>query len=183
MAARWVYLPVLGAPLLHAPILRWDLLGSWKRPIDGGRSLRGRRLLGDNKTWRGAAAMTAGPLVATVALSRCGWWRSRLPAEVREASPAALGALLGLSVWVGELPNSFAKRRLGIAPGTQRSSPGGVALTVLDQGDFVLASALLLRPVWRMRLRDVAEAFATVAAVHLPISALGKLLGVRSSAL
>jgi CDP-2,3-bis-(O-geranylgeranyl)-sn-glycerol synthase len=183
VAARWVYLPVLGAPVLHAPILRFDLLQDWKVPIDGGRTFRGRRILGDNKTWRGAAAMTSGPLLATLLLSRSPWWRSKLPPEVRDAPAPALGLLLGLSVWAGELPNSFAKRQIGIAPGAQRSDAAGVALTVLDQGDFVLASALLLRPVWRMTPAQLAEAFATVAAVHLPIGVIGKLLGVRSSAL
>lgn len=45
-----VLLPVLGAPLLHAPVLRWDLLPGLKRPLDGGRDL-----FGDNKTWLGIA--------------------------------------------------------------------------------------------------------------------------------
>jgi hypothetical protein len=59
-SAPWLFLPVLGAPLAHAPVLRYDLLPALKRPIDGGRTLGGRRILGDNKTWRGAAVMFAG---------------------------------------------------------------------------------------------------------------------------
>jgi hypothetical protein len=53
------FVPVLGAPLAHAPVLRFDLLKPLKRPIDGGRTLNGRRLLGDNKTWRGAPVLLA----------------------------------------------------------------------------------------------------------------------------
>ena len=60
MSALWLFLAVLGAPLLHAPVLRWNLLPALARPLDGGRRWRGRRLLGDNKTWRGALCMTAG---------------------------------------------------------------------------------------------------------------------------
>jgi hypothetical protein len=45
----WVIAPVLGGYLAHAPVLRFDLLHHLGRPIDGGATLRGRRLLGDNK--------------------------------------------------------------------------------------------------------------------------------------
>jgi CDP-2,3-bis-(O-geranylgeranyl)-sn-glycerol synthase len=179
MGARSVFVPVLGAAVLHAPVLRFDLLRGWKHPIDGGRTFRGRRLLGDNKTWRGAAVMSAGPLLATTLLFRVGGYRERLPAELRAANPLLVGALLGVSTVVGELPNSFAKRQLGIAPGTQRNA----ALSLFDQADFVLAAWLLLRPVYRMSAREAAEVFAIVAAVHVPINVVGRLLGVRSSAL
>jgi CDP-2,3-bis-(O-geranylgeranyl)-sn-glycerol synthase len=174
--ARWLFLPVLGAPALHAPVLRFDLLRGLKRPLDGGLSWRGRRLLGDNKTWRGALVMTAGPVAATALLHRFEWYRRRIPAD---ANPHLLGALLGISTVVGELPNSFLKRRLGIAPGAQRNA----VLTVFDQADFVLTAALLLRPVYRMSARETAEVFAIVAAVHVPINVIGHVLGVRTSRL
>jgi CDP-2,3-bis-(O-geranylgeranyl)-sn-glycerol synthase len=175
-AGRWLFLPVLGAAALHAPVLRFDLLRGLKRPIDGGRTWRGRRLLGDNKTWRGALAMSSGPLLATLSLSRLDWYRRRLPAD---ANPLLLGTILGVSTVAGELPNSFLKRRLGIAPGAQRNA----ALTVFDQADFVLTAWLLLRPVYRMPAREAAEVFTIVAAIHIPINIVGRVLGVRASAL
>jgi hypothetical protein len=49
-AAAWTLLPVLGAPALHAPVLRSDLLAALGRPLDCGVTVRGRRLFGDNKT-------------------------------------------------------------------------------------------------------------------------------------
>ena len=70
-----VFLPVLGAYLAHAPVLRYDLLRSLKRPLDGGAKIRGRRVFGDNKTWRGAIVMFAGTFVAAVVLCRFGWYR------------------------------------------------------------------------------------------------------------
>jgi hypothetical protein len=176
MGSRWLFLPVLGAAALHAPVLRFDWLKALKRPIDGGRRWRGRRLLGDNKTWRGAVVMTTGPLLATVVLHRLAWYRRRLPVE---ANPVLVGTILGVSTVAGELPNSFLKRRLGIAPGTQRNA----ALTLFDQADFVLTASLLLRPVYRMSARETGEVFAIVAAVHVPINILGRVLGVRDSAL
>ena len=183
MAAKWVFLPVLGSPVAHAPVLKWNLLAGLARPVDGGRTLRGRRLFGDNKTWRGALFMTAGPAVAAVALHRVEWYRRRLPPEIRDANPAVVGALLGLGVFGGELPNSLIKRQLDIAPGSRRADPAGIAIAVADQIDFAVASLLLLRPVWRWSARDAAEVLGVVTAVHLQLNVVGYAIGARSSLL
>ena len=168
--AAWAFLPALGGALAHAPVLRYDLLPRLKRPLD-----RGSGLFGDNKTWRGALMMSGGTLAATAALTRFDWFRRRLPAELRDAPPLAYGALLGAGVVLGELPNSFLKRRLGIAPGAS----GGLVLSVLDQGDFVLASRLLLTPIWRRSGAETLAAFAIVAGVHSGINVIGYRIGAR----
>ena len=175
----WVLLPVLGAPVLHAPVLRGDLLPGLARPLDLGLSVRGRRVFGDNKTWRGALAMGAGTVAASAALHRSAWFRARLPPEVRDAGPWRYGPLLAVGVVGGELPNSLLKRQLGIAPGRQRWTPGGIALVVFDQADFVLGVWVALLPLWRMPWRDVARAFAVVAAVHMGINVVGWAIGAR----
>jgi hypothetical protein len=181
VAAKWVFLPVLGAPVAHAPVLKWDLLRALKRPVDGGRTWRGRRLFGDNKTWRGALFMAAGPALAAVALHRLPWYRRRLPAEIRDAHPALVGALLGLGVFGGELPNSFAKRQLDIPPGGQRRDAVGVAIALADQADFAVTSLILLRPLWRWSARDAAEVLLVVTAVHVPLNVVGYAIGARTS--
>ena len=174
MPAVWVFVPVLGAPILHAPVLRWNLLPALRRPLN-------RRLFGENKTWRGALVMNGGTVAAAVVLHRLPAYRRRLPRPVAEANPALIGALLGLAVWTGELPNSFLKRRLGIAPGEQRHSPAGVVLSIFDQVDWVPAVWLLLRPVWRMTPRETAWVFLVVAAVHIPINIIGYAIGARDA--
>jgi hypothetical protein len=183
MTAKWVFLPVLGSAAAHAPVLKWDLLQGLKIPVDGGRTLRGRRLFGDNKTWRGALFMTGGPALAAVALHRWDWYRARLPQDVREANPALVGALLGLGVFGGELPNSFAKRQLDIPPGSQRTDPVGLAIVLADQVDFAVAALALLRPVWRWSARDAAEVLAVVTAAHLSLNVVGYAVGARKSLL
>jgi CDP-2,3-bis-(O-geranylgeranyl)-sn-glycerol synthase len=180
-AAAWVFLPATGALLAHAPVLRYDLAPRLKRPIDAGRTLRGRRLLGDNKTWRGALVMFSGAAATTVALSRARWFRSRLPEEVARAPVAAYAFLLGTAVVVAELPTSFVKRQIGIEPGAQRGSGAGALLSLYDQGDFVIAGALVLRPVWRPDAAQLAGAFATVSTAHLVSNVIGYAIGARTS--
>src|SRR5215218_10201995 len=183
MRPAWTFLPALGGALAHAPVLRFDLAPRLRRPLDGGATVRGRRLLGDNKTIRGAIVMAGGTLAATLALHRVGWYRDRLAPELRSAGPLRHGSLLGAAVVVGELPNSVLKRRLEIEPGARTHSRLGTMLAIHDQADFVLASWPLLAPVWRMSALELGEAFAVVAAVHVVVDVTGYALGARTAPL
>ena len=167
-----VLLPVLGAPLLHAPVLRFDLMPALCRPLDGGTGL-----FGANKTWRGALVMTTGVVAAALLLSLWDGWWSELPGDVRDAGPLGLGLLLGAGTVLGELPNSFVKRRLGIEPGGR----GGLLLAIWDQADFVPVIVLLLLPVWAMPLGSALLAFAVVTAIHLVLNVVGYAIGARTS--
>ena len=84
---------------------------------------------------------------------------------------------------LGELPNSLLKRRLGIAPGSQRRDPLGIALSIFDQADFVLLTWVLLLPLWTMSVPQAAIVFAIVAAVHMVINLIGYAVGARSAPL
>jgi hypothetical protein len=172
MSAGWVFLPVIGAPIAHGPVLRWDLAPALRRPIS-------RQLFGENKTWRGAIVMTAGTTLAAVALARMPAYRRRLPEPIADANPVVVGGVLGLASWIGELPNSFLKRRIGIPPGDQLRAPAGVLLSVFDQADWVPLAALLIRPIWKMSLRETAGVFGIAVAVHVPINLIGYAVGAR----
>ena len=68
----WVAVPVIVSGLVHLLVLKRDLLpGLRALPIDGGARFRGRRVFGDNKTWRGAVVT-----IATV--TACAWALARL---------------------------------------------------------------------------------------------------------
>ena len=161
-----VFLPVLGAVVLHAPVLRYDLLKPLKRPISN-------RLFGSNKTWRGALVMFTGVVLATGVV-----W-DLMPDSIQDESWPVVGALIGLGTVAGELPNSFLKRRLGIGPGERRLTPGGIALIVYDQADFVPGIAICLLPVWTMPLDTLVIGFVAVAAVHFGVNVVGYAIGAR----
>lgn len=120
-------------------------------PLDGGATFRGRRVFGENKTLRGfvvmvPAAALAFALLATVVRDpvMAGLW----PLTV--AGYARLGACAGLGFMLGELPNSFMKRQLGIAPGDRLRSPLAAALQFLvdriDSGVGMLTAVSLVAP-------------------------------------
>jgi len=167
--------------LTHAPVLRYDLVPALKLPLEGGRTFRGRRIFGANKTWRGAMAMFLGVLLATAALSALPAYWHRLPEDVARHSPWIIGTLLGLGVVLGELPNSFIKRQIGIAEGTQRRSVLGVALSVVDQGDFVLAIWLTLLPIYVLTVGEALTAFVAVVGVHYVVNLIGYAIGARKT--
>jgi hypothetical protein len=105
-------------------------------PVDGGRCFRGRRIFGEHKTVRGfvvmvPAAALAFALLATLAAEtvlRALWPLSPL-------SYALLGAWAGFGFMAGELPNSFIKRQLDVAPGAAADGWRGVAHFLLDRFD------------------------------------------------
>ena len=131
---------------------RWPASHVFDLPLDGGLTLRGRRLVGRNKTVRGLvvmipAAAIALPLVAS-ALDRL----LPAPSGLWPLGPfeyTALGAWSALGFMLGELPNSFVKRQLDIAPGGIRPRGGRWQLAAdrLDSGIGLLLAASLVVPV------------------------------------
>jgi hypothetical protein len=129
---------------------RWPGSHAFDLPLDGGLTFRGRRLFGRNKTMRGIvvmvpAAAIALPLVASL-LERALSGPPRLW-PLTPGGYAALGAWSALGFMLGELPNSFVKRQLDIAPGAAAAGRGGFWQFVadrLDSGLGLLAAASLV---------------------------------------
>jgi CDP-archaeol synthase len=150
------------AGLAQTAWFAWTWSHAFDFPLDGGLTFRGHRLFGSNKTFRGIvviipAAAMAMPLVALL-LDRT----LPFPAGLWPLTPigyAALGAWSALGFMLGELPNSFVKRRLGIAPGAAAAGPSvlwQLAADRLDSGVGLLIAASLFVdvpwPTWALVL-------------------------------
>ena len=169
----WIALPLIASGLVHLAVMKLDLLPALRRlPLDAGRTFRGRRLFGDNKTWRGAIVTIGSTTVAAWALAALGACCWPLPTLVpfAAAHPVAWGLLLGTGYIVGELPNSFAKRQLGIAPGAAGHGLAGRAFWVADQLDSLIGMLLFIAPVWRPSAGLLAAIVLLMLVAH-PISA------------
>ena len=114
----WFLLPagVANSMPVIAAHLRW--LSSFNRPVDLGLKFRGRRVLGDNKTWRGL-------IVGIISGSVTGLLQGSF----------TIGLLLSVGALAGDVTGSFIKRQLNIVPGGR--------WVPFDQIDFMLGALLI----------------------------------------
>lgn len=183
--ALWLALPVIAGGALHIAVLRLGVLpGLAAVPLDGGVTLRGRRVLGENKTLRGALVMVAATMlcawVQAVVTERAEWARALELLEFGRRHPFAWGALLGAGYIVGELPNSFLKRQLDIAPGAR--APGGLGgvFWLADQLDSLFGVLVFMCAVWVPPAAVVAWLAGITLVVHPAMALVMFALGLKS---
>jgi CDP-diglyceride synthetase len=164
---------------------RWS--ASLMIPLDGGLRLRGRRLFGDNKTIRGFVVMIPSAALAFAglfsvlsivapALADVLWPLSR-------AGYLSLGASAGFGFMAGELPNSFLKRQLDIAPGMPPRSRAGAAVSfVVDRIDSIVAMLSAIALAVPIPWKTWAFVLLIGPAIHLLFSVLLYRLGVKERA-
>jgi CDP-2,3-bis-(O-geranylgeranyl)-sn-glycerol synthase len=144
-------------------------------PIDGGRTLRGTRLLGDHKTWRGLlAGVVVG--VLTYELQRfiyeAGVARDLMLIDYA-AHPLLPGLLMGLGAGVGDAVKSFFKRRIDI-------EPGGSWL-VFDQLDFFVGAYGFVALVYAPPLLPTLAILPVIFLGNLTGGAIGYWLGLKET--
>jgi CDP-diglyceride synthetase len=180
----YLFAPLLVSAALSAVVLRWELLPRLKRPIDGGATLGGRRIFGDSKTWRGVAVAVAG-CIATVAVQKYVVGDAAGPVAVvdyERIDAIPFGSAIGAGAMLGELPNSFVKRRVGIAPGKTTKGPSRALFYVWDQIDLLMITWPLLGIWFWPPIGLVITSFVVALVVHPLVALVGYLVGARKSA-
>jgi len=184
-ATAWLLLPLLAGALVHGLCMQHGWLGFLARPIDGDRSWRGRPIFGHSKTFRGPVCVGAGT-AAGFALQHELLARIDALAAIVPIDPASvpwwLGAAAGAAAELSELPNSFVKRRLGIAPGDTARGPLSVVFYLWDQLDLLLGYWLVLAPAVPATATRVAASLILVGSLHPLTTLAGYLLGMRPTA-
>jgi hypothetical protein len=181
----YLFLPLLGGALLVGLCTRYNWAVALARPVDRGVTLRGRRLFGDNKTFRGMLAGTLGTALAMVlqgkVLHLLGAACALEYVDYSRLALWRLGLVLGLTRMLSELPNSFAKRQLDIPPG--HLAKGGLAAVfyVLDHLDYLPATWIVLAGLVQVTVSRVLVSVVVVFAAHHLASAVGYWLGMRRS--
>lgn len=184
-AALWLAAPVIAGGLAHIVVMRRGGFAALAAiPIDGGLTIRGRRLFGDNKTARGVVLLIVFSALAAEAqawlVAHTAWARSWSIAGTAGLPAWAWGALLAGGYLAGELPNSFLKRQLDIAPGAGGRGALGPVFWVIDQVDSLAGALAAVAFVWRPPLALVAAALAMTLVIHPLVAALMKALGLKS---
>ena len=176
--------PLLLAAIAHGFCIKYNWLNGLKRPLDFGLRYKGKRIFGAHKTLRAPVVYV---VVCTLATLFQAWLQSRgyLPQWLLlvdyEEYGVLVGILLGLGMALGELPNSFLKRQLDVAPGKKRGGLLGIAFFLLDQVDLAIGIWIFLFLLIRPSLTLLAWSFLLTLVLHVAVSTAGYLLGMRET--
>jgi hypothetical protein len=125
--------PLIISGVLHMIVVRYDILSYLKTPIH-------LKTFGTNKTWRG---MIIVPVLTAFAMQLTVWQEQWLKTEYfNQANGWFIGFMAGLGYVLAELPNSWMKRKLNIAPG-QLASKHAWFFAIIDQADSALGCGLV----------------------------------------
>ncbi len=173
LSPLYFFIPAYIANMTPVFVRRIPFLSS---PIDLGLKVRGKRLLGGHKTWRG---LLAGTITGTLA-----FWAQQALFGAGFTSFALidyglfsvlLGTLMAYAALFGDALESAVKRQLGIAPGK--------SLFFWDQVDFLLMAALVTIPLWLSDWLGVLIAIAVVFVLTIVVQRLGYLLHLKDDPL
>ena len=144
-------------------------------PIDSGRSLGGKRIFGDHKTWRGLlAGVVAGGLVSEFQrLAYQAGIARGLALIDYSAHPLVPGLLMGLGSGVGDAVKSFFKRRIGIPP--------GASWLVFDQLDFFFGAYVFVCVVYVPPILPALAGLPIVFFANVAVNALGYCFGLKET--
>lgn len=165
--AVWLMFPAYGANGLC-------MLARGKRPIDGGKTFRGKLIFGPGKTWEGLViGVIIAIAIATLqmfAYPFLPWDLSPVKLNIVPMSPF-LGLVIGLGAMVGDLGGSFVKRRLGI--------PRGKPAPLLDQLDFIIGMFVFLAFVIALKWEWVVMLFVLTPVLHLIANGIAYLIKIK----
>ena len=158
-----------------SPVLVRPWFKSLAVPLDAGKTLWGKPVLGDHKTWRGLLACI---IVGSVAyesqrlLHETGFARDFLLIDY-SAYPLVPGLLMGLGAGTGDAVKSFFKRRAGIEP--------GASWPVFDQLDFFVGAYLFVCPVGAPPPLPTLACLPVVFLCNVASEAVGYWLGFKKT--
>jgi hypothetical protein len=181
----YLFFPLLGGVLLQGLGFRYGWLKGISHPIDFRLHYRGRRIFGDNKTFRGMLGAAVGCSLFAVLqfeiLHHNSWLASLEYFDYATINPVLFGLCLGLANSLGELPNSFLKRQLGIAPGKSATGIWRGIFYFLDQVDVLLGIWLYLSFIMEISITKIAISIVFVFSTHQLITVVGYGFGMRKT--
>ena len=185
LKVSYLLAPLLLGLAFHGLCIKFGWLRWLAWPVDAGFVLRGKRLLGDNKTYRGVVVValgTAAGVALQVVLHRFGVARDLALIDYERPAAIVLGFALGAAAMLSELPNSLLKRQLGIAPGTAGGGVLGMLFYVLDQIDMLIGVWIVLGLAVAVTTSRVLWSVVFLFIAHQLLTFVGYQLGMRATA-
>lgn len=187
-----MYLTLLSpiiAGILNMIWCKAPFLKSLQIPMDGGKNFAdGKRISGDNKTWKGflgyiilniLVSVIWGILCNRLHINQYNFFYM----EHANTFPYNLwiGFLLGLGYSLFELPNSFLKRRLNIEPGKPTEGIKKYFFIFLDQADSVFGCCFVVCLFYKMSIGLYLFYVLLGAGTHIVINMMLYFLKLRKN--
>ena len=181
--AIWIFIPAGLANMAPVIANKIPLLGVLNIPIDGGKTFRGRRIFGNNKTLRGFFAGFVFALFG-ILLQRWLWRNAGAPcfqcgqdidysAQLMTTNIFLVATLYSVGALGGDVIESFFKRQLG--------KKSGSAWFPFDQVDYILGGLLLTWPVVRYSGALALTIVAVFFVLHIISTIIGYGLGLKDA--
>lgn len=167
----YAFLFFLPAGIANAsPVIanRIPFVRRFKTPIDFGKNWRGKRILGNNKTWRG---LIFGTLMAGAASILIGYAADPQATEVLRTFYT--GIAMGFGALTGDAVESFFKR--------QRDIPSGKSWFPFDQIDYIIGGLVFVYPLTQIPIILMAGILALYFGLHLLVAYLAYLAGLKDA--
>ncbi len=161
--------------MIPIPVARYKIFEFLNVPIDFGAKLRGKRIFGDHKTFRGFFfGIVIGACIGALQsyLYRYEFFRDISLFDYSNVKLAALlGAMQGLGALVGDSVESFFKRQVDVKPG-QSWFP-------FDQIDYIIGAFFFSLPFVDLSWGFFIAIVFLYAILHIISHAIGYLLGMN----
>lgn len=164
------------ANIAHMVVVKKDYFPQLKKPLND-------KMFGANKTYRGFICLMLFNLIATAGYL---WFENSFiqgdNAWNSVSHPYLIAIGIGLIYGLGELPNSFIKRRLGVKPG-KTSDKYKLVFIIYDHIDSNLPAYLFFGVFSSLTLVQTLAFSACTFMMHFIINYILYLLGIRKNAL
>ncbi len=172
LAAFVLFLPAGVANMTPVLANKIPVLNKWTTPLDFGKTYKGKRIFGANKTWRGilTGSFMGGFSILLINWLFIGRYAGLGLADV-DARWFLFGMWIGFGALLGDAIESFFKR--------QKEVPSGHSWFPWDQLDYVLGAILFSLVFVRESIAIYAITLCVYFVLHLIVSYIGYLLGLK----
>ena len=170
-----ITLPILLSGLFFIASMKLGWFKALDKPIDFGFKFGSSDLFGPNKNWRGALIYVIGGTLVTYLMHLMQPTQNWI-ASVFSNNPLILGLAFCSTYVLGELVNSFIKRRIGIAPGSE----GNFFQQFIDNTDGALVTGLVFVFMYKVPIELLLVSLAISLVIHAATDVLMRRLKLKS---
>lgn len=169
--------PILFAGLTFIFYLKWNKITLLNIPLDMGLKINGKRVFGGNKTLKGPLFMSVFTAIYGYIIFQIVHTKQTVDIDHLYLIKSLL--IIGISYSLGELPNSFIKRQLGVLPGSTSTTELAHLLKLLDTFDSLIIVGFLYFLFFHFSILSLIIALLLGGIIHVLTDKLMKSLKLK----